>query len=171
MINDVYIEYMVKKKNDLKTTLTKVAILFSSLLVCFFALLLIRSMFIGQIALLAAVGSIVLAWYLITGLNLEFEYIYTNGEMDIDKVSAKRKRKRMLTVQISSFEQFDVYDKEKVRTSDYEMVFVACTHQSDEGVYYASFRGKKGQKCLLLFNPNDGIKNAIEAQMKRRRVH
>ena len=37
-------------------------------------------------------------WWLITGQNMEFEYCVTNGDIDIDLIIAKRKRKRIVSV-------------------------------------------------------------------------
>lgn len=39
-------------------------------------------------------------------MSVEYEYIVTNGEMDIDKIIAKRRRKRLITVNARTFERF-----------------------------------------------------------------
>lgn len=43
-------------------------------------------------------GSLYGGYILITNMSVEYEYIVTNGEMDIDKIIAKRRRKRLITV-------------------------------------------------------------------------
>ena len=45
-------------------------------------------------------------YFLVTGMNVEYEYSVTNGELDVDKIIAKRKRKHMLTVRIADYHVF-----------------------------------------------------------------
>lgn len=169
-MGDVFLEQIIKKKSTMKDNFIKALILLGAILVFLFAFrfVWIPEFGVGSFAFLIAVGVLVFAWYVITGLNLEFEYIYTNGELDIDKISAKRKRKRMLTVKINSFETFGKYDHQKLKTEKFNKVFHACTQPLDESVYYAIFHGKEGQRCLLTISPNEKLLAEIEKQTKRR---
>lgn len=170
-MGDVFFEQIIKKKPTIKERLIKAGILIVSILLSliFFRFALIPNSGIGSILFLVAVGLLFFAWYLITGLNLEYEYIYTNGEIDIDKISAKRKRKRLLTVRIDSFEEFEKYDVKNFKDKTFDMTFHACSHLLDDNVYYAIFKSKQGKKCLLTISPNQKLIDEINTQLKRRR--
>lgn len=170
-MGDVFFEQIIKKRPTIKERFIKAGILIGAILIFLlvFRFALIPNSGIASIVFLIAVGVLVFAWYLITGLNLEYEYIYTNGEIDIDKISAKRKRKRLLTVRIDSFEEFEKYDNQKFKGKTFDMTFHACTHLLDDNVYYAIFNGKQGQKCLLTISPSQKLLEEINKQMKRKR--
>lgn len=165
---DVFLEQLVKKKNSGIDILKKSLILLAGLILCMIALSFVMSQFFGSIALLIAVGAIYFAWFFMTSLNLEFEYIYTNGEIDVDKIMAKRKRKRMTTVKISSFEEFDKYNAEKLRSQQIDVTLNAAICTTDPDTYYAIFRNRENKRCLLIFSPDERLLPEIEKVFKRK---
>lgn len=169
-MGDVFLEQIVKKKDMMNDILIKCAILFVGLLLLFGSgiLFLMSNSTFAPFSILLVAGTIYFTWYFISGLNLEFEYIYTNGEIDIDKISAKRKRKRMTTVRISSFEEFEKFDLEKYRTQKYDVVYNASICVLDDSDYYAVYRDRDGRKCILIFSPNERLLDAIHTQYRRR---
>lgn len=54
-----------------------------------------------------------LVYYLISLRKIEYEYAFTNGELDIDKIIAQRKRKRVFSASCRDFEAFGKLDSEK----------------------------------------------------------
>ena len=42
--------------------------------------------------------------------NVEYEYIVTNGELDIDRIIARRGRKRMINIKTNAYELIAPYD-------------------------------------------------------------
>ena len=46
--------------------------------------------------------------WLLKGIGVEYEYIVTNNELDIDKIVGKRKRTRLITVDLSKSIDFSV---------------------------------------------------------------
>ena len=101
---DVFVEQLVKKPANGKTLALKILIIFGVIIVSAFCLYLTLLGII--LALLLIFAAIYGGYYLITGLNAEYEYIITNGEIDIDKIIAQRKRKRLITAKHSKFEAF-----------------------------------------------------------------
>ena len=43
--------------------------------------------------------------FIFPGTDLEFEYLFVNGELDIDKIMAKSKRKRVKSLNITECEK------------------------------------------------------------------
>lgn len=167
-MGDVFLEQLVKRRDTIKLMFIKILIMLAGSFVFLISLLFLRSALIGPFSLLLGVGAIYFAWYFSTSLNLEFEYIYTNGEIDFDRISAKRKRKRLITVRISSFNDFEKFDMQKYKNQKYEVVINAATSLEDEDTYYATFKNREGKSCILMFTPNEKLLNTINAQYRRR---
>lgn len=167
-MGDVFLEQIVKKKDTIKEITIKFFIILAGVLIFMVSLLFLGNQFVGPFSLLIGVGGIYFAWYFATGLNLEFEYIYTNGEIDFDKISAKRKRKRIITVRISSFDDFGKYDAVKLKDKKYEITINAATSLLDPATHYATFRNRDGKSCILMFTPSERLLETINAQYRKR---
>lgn len=62
--------------------------------------------FLGMIPFIwiIATAACIAAYLFVKFQNVEFEYIFTSGELDIDKITGKAKRKRALTVNFETME-------------------------------------------------------------------
>lgn len=170
-MNDVFLEQIVNKRDGLKDKLIKGLILSCGvLLFLFFIFLSGFTKLFGTYIFVVGAGFIALAWYIVSGLNLEFEYIYTNGEIDIDKISAKRKRKRLMSVRVSLFQEFGIYNHEEKKAEKYDIRYYAGINPLEPNSYYAVFPNKDGQKCLLVFNPNEKLLEKISGLYKKRGI-
>ncbi|MGN0603428.1 MAG: hypothetical protein ACI4I2_05570 [Oscillospiraceae bacterium] len=161
---DVFVEQLVKKPADGKTLALKILIAFGVILVSLFCLYL---MLIGiVIALLLIFAAIYGGFYLISGLNAEYEYIVTNGEIDIDKIIAKRKRKRLITAKPSKFEAFGkLADAEAVSG----ITVVEANGIADEEAedYYIDFTHDSFGKVRLIFTPTERTLEAVTPFLPR----
>lgn len=107
---DVFVEYLVKKKRTVRDNLITVSILLCVVLLplacCALAQLtgIYYLIMVGFFVLIAAIYG---AWYLITSQNVEFEYSITNNNITVDKVIAKRKRKRILSMDIKKSRKWE----------------------------------------------------------------
>ena len=165
---DVVVEYMVQKKSTAKDLLLKLSVAAGSLLLLFIALLLSQvSPFLTAFGLIICIGVVYFAYRYIASLDVEYEYTIVNGEMDIDKIIARRKRKRLLTVKLTSFEQFG-----KFRPSDHEQVeydsrVYSCEDPKGENAWYAVFSHRELGNTLLVFTPNDRMMEALNVYVPR----
>lgn len=104
--------------------------------------------------------------------QVEHEYSFTNGELDIDRIIAKKKRKRLLSVDVRTFELLApmrkafAADFERLRP-DATILDVASSPKA-EGRWYAAFPTKGGGRTLMIFEPNDDIINSIAAYIPRK---
>ncbi len=106
---DAFIEKIVRKKKSAQDKLkvfglivAAVVLMFAS--VAFLPLIPVVGEFLGGISFFFVIGIGFGAWWLITSMNVEYEYIVTNMDLDIDRITAQRKRKRMLSVKSKDFE-------------------------------------------------------------------
>ena len=95
-MSDLYSELLVKKERTAKDRLVKGSI------IALIVLLVLAGLFIMPLLLIAAIVLGVCAYlFIFPGTDLEFEYLFVNGELDIDKIMAKSKRKRVKSLNIT----------------------------------------------------------------------
>ena len=74
----------------------------------------------------AAFGILYLCWRWTGNFSCEFEYIFTNGDLDIDKIIAKQKRERKITLNVENTEKIFKYNSSVVENVKYSKKIVAC---------------------------------------------
>ena len=167
-IMDSYCEYIVKKKNGGREMGLRALIIVAAvaLFVIFVMLGFVIPNF-SMITTLLAVGALYGGYILITNMNVEYEYIVTNGEMDIDKIIAKRRRKRLLTVNARTFERFGTFKESDHASENYANRIYACTSPHDPGCYYAVLNHQTMGQVLLVFSPNDKVLEHLKAYIPK----
>ena len=127
---------------------------------CMFA-----SIFFGLTFLVIfAVGLLFLAVWLISGMNIEYEYIITNNEMDIDKIIGRRKRKRMITVDLNRANDFGGYPPSEEIDAD---TTVHATTGLEKNAHYLLVEHNEYGKVKVIFNPNEKIREAIAHELPK----
>ena len=164
---DLFSEYMVKAEKKPIDYLKIVLILVSAAVLSYF-LFIITLMFI-QIPIIPSLVflCIFLIWYLavfklIRRYNVEYEYSITENELDVDKIMSRSARKRLLRVNVKTFEIIAPL-KSSYYTENYKntkTVFAASSDCSDRA-YFAAFTDD-GVKKVLVFEPNDKMLGIIE---------
>lgn len=171
-MNDVFIEYMVKRKSTPQTALIRVGIVLAAILAA--ALCFILSGLLGPFSMIGtvvALGALYGGYYLITALNVEFEYAVTNGEMDIDKIVAQRKRTRLATVNCRTVEAFGKYRPDEHAAKQYQTKIFACDSAESDAVWYLAARMKDKGLTLIVFNMNEKMLEAVKPFLPRPVMH
>ncbi|MDR1755006.1 MAG: DUF6106 family protein, partial [Eubacterium sp.] len=153
---DNFVEYIIKRKPSAFDIALKILIVaIGSVLAVFFLYL---TVYMSGLMLLGACGSIYIMTFLFKNMSVEYEYIITNNEMDIDKIMGQSKRKRLCTLKLSSINGFGPYVPEIIQE-------VNTTVDAGDGLgvnlWYLYFDHDKHGKSLLLISPNDKILFAI----------
>ena len=89
---DSFMEYMIAEKQTAKNVLKKIGIYFAALLltfVSFIVMLMFPSVLIGFLPMVIAI-IFYAAYRITTSFDVEYEYILTNGELDVDKITNYR---------------------------------------------------------------------------------
>lgn len=122
-MSDAYVECLVKAKPSPVGKFFKILLIVVAV-VCFFGLMIgIPLAFIPM--LLAGVG----AYFVNLYTDLEYEYLYLDKELTVDKVMAKSKRKRVATYSLESMEilapiksyHLDNYKNRNAKEKDYSV--------------------------------------------------
>jgi len=163
-VGDVYIEHLVKKKPDAKSMLAKLGISIAFGIVA--GVLFILSLNNLPILLALVVAAVFVALYCVSFFNIEYEYIFTNGELDIDIIYSKSRRKRLFTGEIKSFEVMC-----HVSDSGHEHAFTRADVKKDYSSgdvkenTYKFFVNQKGKRYAIAFEPNDELLQAFRPYM------
>ena len=151
-------EQLVKRRETLKNKLIKaliVAVAISLFVIFFPILLAIPALFFVWIFI------IVLVMYLFQRMNVEFEYVYFNGDLDIDKIVNKQSRKSMFKTNIKEDMDFmaptgapELYQYQNLKKLDFST-------KTPENKTYTMITLHKGQKVQVIFEPNEEILKGI----------
>lgn len=167
---DIFVEQLVVKKKTGKTYLG----IFGSLVGVFVALWLflivlmpLVSKFIpmlGGLSFLILFGLVYLFYRLISNTNMEYEYCFTNGALDVDKILNRRSRKKFTSLNARSIDKMaranDPEFERLMKDSGVKKLH-ACSLVQAPDTYYVLFSNEKGRQ-MLLFNPNDKIKDGFK---------
>lgn len=155
-MNDTYVECMVRKQTKpilkfLKFFLITMAVLFGIATLCFGLLL--------TFALAVAFG--LGAYFVARYSEIEFEYLYVDRQITVDKIFNQSRRKRVATYDCDKLEVFapvfsyklDDFKNRKVKTVD----FSSGTIQQPDVRYAMYYDGKE----KILFEPNEAFVKAL----------
>lgn len=165
---DIFTEQLVKKSKTAKDrTLAAVFVALFILIPATFIVLTRFSLYFGFLAFASVVAGVYALWYFITSLNLEYEYTVTNNNLTVDKVIAKRKRKRMLSLDIKKIERLEKFAGSELAKKPFDKVISAQDKEGSGNIYAATFYLEKYGKCMLLFAPNEKVLTAMKPFLKR----
>lgn len=162
-MSDTYLEYLVPKRSTPKDTLLKVLMVIAGIVVALVVFSL--SPLLGPLSMfgwLASFGALFGAYKLVTMMNVEFEYILTNGDLDVDKIVNRNSRKRLVSVKCTSFETFGKYKEIDHKNKNYQTRLMLCSSPLDDGLWYASFRHSKLGHTLLVFNASEKMLSELK---------
>ena len=112
-------------------------------------------------ALLVSAAIIYLANKTATQFNIEFEYISSNGSVEIAKITNKSSRKTVVEFECKEVENVTKYNKD----STYKNKLLICTDQFENSYVFTVY--KNGEKCDLVFSPNEKLLNSFKHYIPR----
>ena len=167
MISDIVCEQLIKKKFGPKQAVQGGAIVVVGGLLSYVLWA------IGEVAdrtvhllglLFLASGWAATVYFLRFVLMVEYEYTFVNGELTIDKIMAKSKRKHIANITVRGFEKIGKFDPNVVNNIKADIECDYSTSKDDENTLYALYRDEKtGRKTLLFFTPNEKIILAMKS--------
>lgn len=155
---DTFFEQLVSIKKTAKTYLALFGITIAALILCF--ALMVLSKFIGAFAFLLIAGVFYGAYRLYMFFFIEYEYIITNGTMDVDKIIAKSSRKREMSFELSNVVRLEKYNINARPVGNFKKTVIAC-NEDDSGAYFMVTSEEGSGTKLLIFTPDERIKSAI----------
>ena len=155
MNDDAYAEWLVKRKDPIYAVPVKILMA----VLCLVSLLIAMQTAFGAI-LLIAVG--IAAYFVLINLSVEFEYLEVEGDVSVDRILARSRRKKVLDCKKEEIQI--VAPSDSYMLKDYEktgMKVKDCTSGRNVSNTYALIY-QQGADCVkILFEPNEKILRAL----------
>ncbi len=153
---DIFCEFLVEKKSA-RDALIRALLVIACILFCmvsFYFLFFIKMQWMWLIPILW--GAAIYGTHLARQqFSIEFEYSFTNGVLDIDKILGRSKRKRLVSITCRNIQHMGPVGVDIFYSSD-RKVINANYDEKRKGKYYVNFMDK-GEPCTLLFQPPEKI--------------
>lgn len=108
------------------------------------------------------------AYHSIQNTFVEYEYTFTNGEFDVDKIIARKKRHSMMSTNIRQLTDFGKYTEGLEESPDMTVIMATDNIASHE--YYADFTDPELGETRLVFSPDEkileNIKKSLPAKLR-----
>ena len=165
-MSDLYTEEIVKKEKTAKDTLIKV------LLIAGTVVSVLSLMVFGWLSIVLIIAFAVADYFIMPTLSLEYEYLYVNGEIDIDKIMSKQKRKRVFSGDVASLEllapsqshELDHYrTRNDIKKNDFS------SGKKDARTYTMILKKDQGME-MVVFEPSEVMLKDMK-RMAPREVH
>lgn len=162
---DIFFEQLVKIKKTAGTVALAIALYLLALLLVFFMVLLAlnKPFFMSFV--------ILLSFFVIWGLSkavkmlcVEYEYIITNDELDIDRIIGKEKRRRLITFNLRRVEQAGAYNAAaaaRLKNQSFGERHLCCNPTDENQLYFITRHAKKGA-VLVVIAPNERMAETLE---------
>lgn len=163
-MNQLYAEAVVKRKDTAATMGLRLLIILG-MVVGFF--LLFQGGIFGFLGAVVIVGM----FYLLPRLNVEYEYVFVDGQLDFDRITGKSKRKTMLRI---DFEQVEIMAPANSHELD-SYTHVKCeeknfTSGNKESKPYIIIANVDNKKYRISFEPNETMLSMIKQKSPRKIV-
>ena len=112
------------------------------------------------------------AWFLMSYLKIEYEYAFTDGELDIDIIYNRSRRKRVFSARVN---EIDIMAHVEDDRHKHEFNSAQETRDYSSGVVnndtYAFLINYRGTRLKVIIEPNEVMLKAIASVLTRRRLH
>lgn len=163
-MNDTYVEVMVAKKKSPLLNIAKY-LLYTLAVLCLF-----MTIAAGGIFFVGTILFAVLAYFVVPMFDIEYEYLYLDREISIDKIMSKEKRKHAYTVDLNNMEfmapvrshELDSYRARGVKELDF-------TSGTEDAKVYSIVYGAGSEGCVLVnIEPNAEMLRAVKTVFPRK---
>ncbi len=168
-MENIYFDEIHKKIITPKTVLCNIGLVFAAFILSFIFILF--SNFLMSFTLLLIFGAFFGAFYLIKTSSKEFEYIYTDGEIDVDMISGRTRRKRIVTIkseQIVTLEKYTNDSKKRLSTPD-----VKKTLDLSDGNPHNSYiliANINSTRTMIILSPSERLMEAWQPYLRKKRI-
>ena len=157
-MGDLYSELLVKKDKTAKDSLVKYGLIVLTALAVF------AGLFIHPLALILAIAFGIACYFVIPKTDVEYEYLFINGDFDIDMIMSKTKRKKVSSFKLSEADlaaplnshRMDYYNgNQKMKVMDFSSGI-------EDHKRYAMITRDGGETCKVILELDDALANTMK---------
>ena len=157
-MSDLYSELLVKKKQTAKDMVVKYGLIVLTVIMA------IGGLLVNGLLLVPAVALGVACYFVIPKTDLEYEYLFVNGELDIDMIMSKSKRKRVKSIQLA---EADLVAPLKSHRMDYyngnqNMKVLDFSSGNPEHKRFGVITRLDGNLCKIILEPDEALAQAMK---------
>ncbi len=163
-MNQDYVEWLVKRREPAYAWPVRIVMG----VLCLIALLLAMAVVWGALVLLAMIAA---TYFIFQALTVEYEYLYVDGTLSVDKILGRARRKKVM--ECSKEELMMIAPSDSYILKDYEsqgMKVLDCSSGQKGVKTYALIYQQGGQHTKVLLEPNEKLIQAIRHTTPRKIV-
>lgn len=164
--NDTFVEELVVRHNTVKNLMLDVLIIIAAVALAAAVWLFLSPIFPAMLVIL-----VVAAYLGVKFQGVEFEYSFTNGDLDVDKIMAKRKRVRLVEINQKQIQVMAPYTAEyESVTRDYSVsrVIDVSSSKNAAGRWFMIYEDAEGKYVFLVLQPSKRFREAMQKYIRSR---
>ena len=163
---DTFVEELVVRHNTIINLLLDVVIIIAAVALAAAVWLFLSPIFPAMLVIL-----VVAAYLGVKFQGVEFEYSFTNGDLDVDKIMAKRKRVRLVEINQTQIQVMAPYTAEyESVTRDYSVsrVIDVSSSKNAAGRWFMIYEDAEGKYVFLVLQPSKRFREAMQKYIRSR---
>ena len=157
-MGDLYSELLVKKDKTAKDSLLKYGLIVLTVLAVFAGLI------ITPLALIIAVALGIACYFVIPKTDVEYEYLFINGDFDIDMIIVKDKKKESKELQIIRSRSGSTLDSHRMDyyNGNQNMKVLDFSSGNPEHKRFGVITRLDGNLCKIILEPDEALAQAMK---------
>ena len=157
-MGDLYSELLVKKDKTAKDSLLKYGLIVLTVLAVFAGLI------ITPLALIIGVALGIACYFVIPKTDVEYEYLFINGDFDIDMIMSKTKRKKVKSFKLSESDLAAPLDSHRMDyyNGNQNMKVLDFSSGNPEHKRFGVITRLDGNLCKIILEPDEALAQAMK---------
>ena len=157
-MGDLYSELLVKKDKTAKDSLLKYGLIVLTVLAVFAGLI------ITPLALIIAVALGIACYFVIPKTDVEYEYLFINGDFDIDMIMSKTKRKKVKSFKLSESDLAAPLDSHRMDyyNGNQNMKVLDFSSGNPEHKRFGVITRLDGNLCKIILEPDEALAQSMK---------
>lgn len=161
--HDVFVEQLIRRERPGGEALFKLGAIVAGLLLIGIAFLFAKNFFPVCFAVV-----IILEFFAFVYTVKEFEYSFINGDVDIDMIQGKRKRKTVFSVSCKEIQTLAPCDGKPGLVGEFTRTVDASIGKKHADRWYFITERQDGSRELVYFSPNERLLDAFKGYLGKK---
>ena len=157
-MSNLYSELLVKRERTIKDSITKYG------LIVLTAIAVIAGLIITPLIWIAAVALGIACYFVIPKTDVEYEYLFINGDFDIDMIMSKTKRKKVKSFKLSESDLAAPLDSHRMDyyNGNQNMKVLDFSSGNPEHKRLGVITRLDGNLCKIILEPDESLAQAMK---------